>query len=46
MDIILIFGPQAVGKMSIGEKIAEAMDLPLLYNHVTLDVIWPFLGWI
>lgn len=45
MKIILIFGPQAVGKMSIGEKISEATSLPLLHNHVTLDVIWPYIGW-
>ena len=45
MKIILIFGPQAVGKMSIGEKISEATGLPLLHNHVTLDVIWPYIGW-
>lgn len=45
MKIILIFGPQAVGKMTIGEKVGDAFDLPLLHNHVTLDVIWPYIGW-
>jgi len=45
MKIILIFGPQAVGKMSIGEKISENTGLPLLHNHVTLDAIWPYIGW-
>lgn len=39
MKMILIFGPQAVGKMTIGERISDKMGLPLLYNHVTLDVI-------
>lgn len=29
MKIILIFGPQAVGKMTIGELISENTDLPL-----------------
>lgn len=45
MKIILIFGPQAVGKMSIGEIVAKELDLPLLHNHVTLDAIWPYIGW-
>lgn len=45
MKIILIFGPQAVGKMTIGEKVSEATSLPLLHNHVTLDAIWPYIGW-
>lgn len=45
MKVILIFGPQAVGKMSIGEKVAEITKLPLLHNHVTLDAIWPYIGW-
>lgn len=45
MKIILIFGPQAVGKMTIGENISKALNLPLLHNHVTLDAIWPYIGW-
>ncbi|WP_411843144.1 hypothetical protein [Salinicoccus sp. HZC-1] len=45
MKIILIFGPQAVGKMTIGEKVGESLGLPLLHNHVTLDAIWPYIGW-
>ena len=45
MKIILIFGPQAVGKMTIGEKVGTAFNLPLLHNHVTLDAIWPYIGW-
>lgn len=45
MRVILLFGPQAVGKMSIGEKVSEEIGLPLLYNHVTLDAIWPYIGW-
>lgn len=45
MKIILIFGPQAVGKMTIGEKVGGSLGLPLLHNHVTLDAIWPYIGW-
>ncbi len=45
MKIILIFGPQAVGKMTIGEQVGKSLNLPLLHNHVTLDAIWPYIGW-
>lgn len=45
MKFIMIFGPQASGKMTIGGKVADAFKLPLLYNHVTLDVVWPYIGW-
>ncbi|MFC3899890.1 hypothetical protein [Aliicoccus persicus] len=45
MKVVLLFGPQAVGKMTIGEKVGQAFNLPLLHNHVTLDAIWPYIGW-
>lgn len=45
MKVVLIFGPQAVGKMTIGEKVGASLGIPLFHNHVTLDAIWPFIGW-
>jgi len=45
MKIVFIFGPQAVGKMTIGEKLADKIGVPLLFNHMTLDILTPFLGW-
>ncbi|MFK3937781.1 shikimate kinase [Alkalihalobacillus sp. NPDC078783] len=45
MKVIFLFGPQAVGKMTIGEILSKELKLPLLFNHMTLDVIAPFLGW-
>jgi len=45
MKIVLLFGPQAVGKMTIGTQLSERSNLPLLYNHMTLDVVWPIIGW-
>lgn len=45
MKVIFLFGPQAVGKMTIGEILSKELDLPLLFNHMTLDAIAPFLGW-
>ncbi|MEI5991838.1 hypothetical protein A5881_003377 [Enterococcus termitis] len=45
MKVFFIFGPQAVGKMTIGERIAEHLKLPLLHNHMTLELLQPLFGW-
>lgn len=45
MNVLFLFGPQAVGKMTIGEILSKKLDIPLLFNHMTLDVISPFIGW-
>lgn len=45
MKFIMIFGPQAVGKMSVGEIISDRLKLPLFHNHISLDVIYPYIGW-
>jgi len=45
MKVIFIFGPQAVGKMTIGEELSKRLEIPLLFNHMTLDILTPFLGW-
>ena len=45
MKVIFLFGPQAVGKMTIGEVLSKRLDIPLLFNHMTLDILTPFLGW-
>ena len=45
MKVVFILGPQAVGKMTIGEALSKKMNVPLLFNHMTLDIIHPFIGW-
>lgn len=45
MKVVFIFGPQAVGKMTIGEELSKRISVPLLFNHMTLDILTPFLGW-
>ena len=45
MKIVFIFGPQAVGKMTIGKRLSEKINVPLLFNHMTLDILTPFFGW-
>jgi hypothetical protein len=42
MKFILIFGPQAVGKMTIGQELEKITDLKLFHNHMTIDLVSPF----
>lgn len=44
MKFVLLFGPQAVGKMTIGQELAKMTDLKLLHNHMTIDLLEPFFG--
>jgi len=42
MKLIIIFGPQAVGKMTVGQELEKITDLKLFYNHMTMDAISSF----
>ncbi|OZM57367.1 shikimate kinase [Lottiidibacillus patelloidae] len=44
MKFILIVGPQAVGKMTIGQELEKMTDLKLLHNHQTIDLLQPLFG--
>lgn len=44
MKFVLLFGPQAVGKMTVGQELAEITELKLLHNHMTIDLLEPFFG--
>lgn len=39
---ILIFGPQAVGKMTVGRELARLTGARLLYNHMLIDLLTEF----
>lgn len=41
MKLILIFGPQAVGKMTVGQELAKITDLKLFHNHMTIELVTP-----
>ncbi len=41
MNLVVIFGPLAVGKMTVGQKLCEATGFKLLHNHMTLDPLLP-----
>ncbi len=44
MKLVLLFGPQAVGKMTIGHELEKITQLKLLHNHMTIDFLHPFFG--
>lgn len=35
---IFIFGPQAVGKMTVGIHLSKLLNYKLIYNHQTIDI--------
>src|SRR3990167_6208360 len=42
MKCVIIIGPEAVGKMTVGRAIAEKTGYKLLHNHMTIDFILNF----
>jgi len=42
MKFIVIFGPPAVGKMSVGYELAKLTGLKLFHNHLTIDLVLNF----
>ncbi|TWE01203.1 AAA domain-containing protein [Neobacillus bataviensis] len=42
MKFVLIFGPQAVGKMTVGHELEKRTDLKLFHNHMTIELVTPF----
>ncbi|MBN8210549.1 AAA family ATPase [Bacillus sp. NTK071] len=44
MKFVLLFGPQAVGKMTVGQELSKITDLKLFHNHMTIDFLEPYFG--
>ena len=42
MTCIIIFWPQAVGKMTVWYELEKLSWIPLFHNHMTIDLIVPF----
>ncbi len=40
--LVIIFGPPAVGKMTVGAELARRTGLRLFHNHMTLELVLPF----
>ena len=45
MKLVLIFGPQAVGKMTVGQELAKITWLKLFHNHMTIDLVSNFFSY-
>jgi hypothetical protein len=43
--LVIIFGPPAVGKMTVGYELAKLTGLALFHNHMTIDLVLPFFTW-
>ena len=42
MKFIVIFGPPAVGKMSVGRELAKLTGFKLFHNHMTIELALNF----
>src|ERR671913_367715 len=42
MKFVVIFGPPAVGKMTVGFELARITGLKLFHNHMTIDLVLNF----
>jgi len=45
MKLIMIFGPHAVGKMTVGHELEKITDLKLFHNHMTIELVNPFFSY-
>lgn len=45
MKLVIIFGPHAVGKMTVGQELAEITDLKLFHNHMTIELVSNFFSY-
>ncbi len=36
---VVIIGPQAVGKMTVGQELSKLIGYKLLYNHMTIEMV-------
>ena len=38
MNLVLLYGPPAVGKMTVGAQLSQLTGYPLFHNHLTVDL--------
>ena len=39
MKLVVIFGPHAVGKMTVGQELEKITELKLFHNHMTIEIV-------
>lgn len=44
MKFVLICGPQAVGKMTVGQELTQITELKLFHNHMTIEPLFAIFG--
>ena len=42
MQLVIIFGPPAVGKMTVGFELERLTGMPLFHNHMTIELLLRF----
>lgn len=42
--MVFVYGPPAVGKLTVARLVAERTGFKLLHNHLTIDAVAPILG--
>jgi len=42
VNFVVIFGPPAVGKMTVGDELAKLTGMKVFHNHMTIDLILEF----
>lgn len=42
MKLVVIIGPQAVGKMTVGHELEKITGLKLFHNHSSIEVVLPY----
>jgi hypothetical protein len=45
MKLVILFGPQAVGKMTVGQELERITPLKLFHNHMTIELVSPFFSY-
>jgi hypothetical protein len=40
--LVILLGPPAVGKMTVGRALERLTGLPLFHNHMTIELVLPF----
>ena len=45
MKFVMIIGPQAVGKMTVGQELEKITGLKLFHNHMTIELVSPFFSY-
>lgn len=45
MKLVIIFGPGAVGKMTVGKELSKITELKLFHNHMSLELANQFFDW-